>query len=100
MKTELLLRRDNGDRVKITVTLNRFGDSSPLYGVDVDTCQKGKRTWLSAVDTNCYKYRATPFASSEREDFAEKLKLALVTDEEIHQAKIQLWESIKPIPSK
>ena len=96
MKTELLLKRQNGDRVKVTVSLNRYGGSAPLYAVDVDTCQKGKRTWISAVDTNCYKYRSTPFASTERESFAKNLKLALVTEDEINQAKIKLWESLHP----
>ena len=97
MRTELLLKRDNGDRVKITVTLNTYSYSGPLYDVDVDMCEKGKRTWKSAVNTDCYTYRSTPFASLEREKFVEKLKLKMVTKDEILKAKIQLWESLHPI---
>jgi hypothetical protein len=96
MRTELLLKRDNGDRVKIAVHLRGFGGETPLYTTNVYSCKKGKRTWVSAVDTDCFRYRATPFASPEREFFVEKLKLKVVTEAEINQAKIQLWESVHP----
>lgn len=72
MKHEKIIKRDNGDRVKISVSIyvESFGnDFKYNYGVDI--CPAGRRKFT-------YGYgEATP--------------------EEIHQAKLELWEKIKPV---
>ena len=72
-KQETILRRDDGSRIKITVRFISADYRSPhRYSVGVELCQPRKRTF-NHVFTDSY-----------------------ITKEEIHQAKLSFWESLKP----
>ncbi len=78
MLHEKIFKRDDKSRVKITI---RFS-SDPLfedyggYTTNVHTCVKGKRAWIR--------------------EYGIKQRLEHVTKEEILQAKLELWEKMKP----
>ena len=58
------------------------------------TCQKRKSTWVEACDTECYTYRGLGW--KEREVVKMRDYLNVVTEAEIQDAKICLWEKLKP----
>lgn len=93
MTHEVILKRDNGSRVKIIVTIPTFGGKFE-YSIDVLTCEKGKRTWKVPYDEDGYKYRG--MSTNDRALFRSKSILLSVSPEEIYRAKLQLWEKIKP----
>ena len=94
---ERILVRDNGLRVKINIELSKnhrgFGSS---YSWSITTCEKGRRTWLPVYDADCYKFRAIPFGSKERDDFIYKKELEVVTQLELAGAATELWKKMKP----
>lgn len=96
MQVEKILKRESGDRVKIQITLVTGRGNNAEYKVVVETCLKGKRTWVPVIDRNCHIYRKTKFASPERNEFSKKLNLAVVTESEINTAKIAMWEILHP----
>lgn len=77
MDYEKIIKREDGSRVSITVRLHieRFRQSFE-YVIDVASCEKSKRTWYYIKPDNIFDY---------------------VSNDEILQAKMELWESIKPI---
>jgi len=91
---EKILKRPDGTRVKIIVS---FWDSRTGYRYDIEdvrTCAKGKRTWVPVQDSNCYSYRRLSLDDRAKEKVKEELKV--VTKEEVLQAKLELWEKLKP----
>lgn len=76
----------------ISVRLSEYRSSYELVGVY--TCEKGKRTWKNCVDTNSVYYRKLDKLGRKQ---YEKNKISeLVTKDEIYQAKLELWNSLKP----
>lgn len=74
MTHEKIIKRENGDSVliKVTYTASRW-DNNDSYGVQVAGREKNKKTWI----------------------FSDTWKYA--THEEILQAKLELWEKMKPM---
>lgn len=96
MKHEKILKREDGSRVKICVSIHTkdYGVSNAEFRSFVLTCKKGKRTWCSTYDSNDYRFRALPM--HEREKFAENSQFNSVTKEELKDVKLELWNMIKP----
>lgn len=94
MKSELILKRPDKSQVKITADFwaDRRGFG---WGIHVQTKGPGKRKWCDFTDTNDYSYRK--LSMTERSEFVKASQLEVVTEEEILQAKMKLWESIKPV---
>ena len=84
MRKETILKREDGSRVKIMVD---FVDYCK-YEIRVSTCQKHKRTWVPVWDR---------WERGANETDKERLELEVVTKEEIYNAKLVLWEGIKPV---
>jgi hypothetical protein len=96
---ETIIKRENGNKVAINVELHIDGyhRNPPEYLVTISTCAKGKRTWINQDCSNDYEYRYNlKFGSPERKEYEHKFYLQFATEEEIYQAKLNLWESIKP----
>ena len=92
MHTEKIIKREDGSRVKIRT--HPFIDQEVIYKVYVSTCKKGKRTWISAGDSDLYKYRG--LTMDERRALEYKSFLKVVTEEEIQAARLEIWEAMKP----
>lgn len=95
---EAILKRDDGTRVKITVEYysdSVYSSKSLEYKVIVSYCNKGKRTWMLTYNADGYKYRK--LSMEERRIFVKESYLDYVTEKEILEVKLALWESIKPI---
>ena len=94
MKYEKVIKREDGSQAKIVVTLTvedfRQGYE---YRVGVEYKLPRKRTWIG-FNTNDYTWRG--FNTDERKAYELAWKLKYVTEEEIQQAKLECWESIKP----
>ena len=95
MKTQLekTVKRGDGTRVRIKVAfISDFSYSG--YSVYVTHCNKGKRTWKSCCNVNSHTYSI--LSMEERRAAIEKAQLDYVTEQEIYDAKIELWLSMKP----
>ena len=92
MHTEKIIKREDGSRVKIRT--HPFIDQEVIYKVYVSTCKKGKRTWIRTYDSDCYKYRG--LSMDERGAFEYNSYLKVVTEEEIQEVRLELWEAMKP----
>jgi len=94
LKTEEILRRDDGSRVKIILELwtPSFGEAE--YRFHVQTCDKGKRTWRGLVNSDNYSYRT--LGMEERRSFHTAECMKIITDVELLDAKMKMWESFKP----
>ena len=93
-----ILRRGDGSRVRLTVNLGEYyrdGYTRFGYTLSVVTCKKGKRTWCGVVDADSYTWRQ--LSMEEREQARIDASMNHITEDELHQAKLELWESIKPI---
>ena len=95
MKTyhEKILKRENGDRVKITVELftSHVGKlSTCYYNYQVYICAPKKKTWEHQYTSNQYAY--SHLTDKEK----QLLRLKYVTEDELKQAALELWEKLKP----
>ena len=93
---DTILKREDGSQVRISVKILEYWsrNGSFDYRTEVSIRESGKRKWVDAVNTHSWAYRQ--MSLGEREEHLEKEKLNYVTKEEIYQAKINAWESIKP----
>ena len=87
-----------GDRTKLKVIVELYTTmySNDRYGyrVCVAKCEPRKRTWHYVLNTDDYRYRQ--LNASERVKWENDLYLELLTPEEILEAKMELWNKIKP----
>ena len=94
VRFEKILRREDGSRVKVIIIWSSSSNRDyPRYHVIVERCAKRKRTWL---DVTYEDYR---FSLLSREDKHRKRRediLKAVTEDEILQVKLELWETLKP----
>jgi hypothetical protein len=94
LKTEEILKRDDGSRVRIVVELYTPSFGEAEYRFHVQTCAKGKRTWKGVVDNNSYAYRCLTMEKRRELKIAEYMKV--ISDAELLNAKMKMWESFKP----
>jgi len=73
MKMEKIIKRPSGFKIRLTITFYDMYIGNCEYGVYTDVCDKKIRTFRAPID------------DSER-----------ATVDEIHSAKLELWESMKP----
>jgi len=97
LKLEKILKRDDGSRVKLTISMSvMYPVSNEVnYIFRVELCKKGKRTWSEPTDNNNYKHRL--LSLEERINAINMAYLDHVSLAEINNAKLELWQSIKPI---
>lgn len=95
MKKDIILKRDDGKQIKITVSFTCSHSSNITYDIEVNVRQPPKRKWTPVYDGNSHHYRALSFPEGRR-DYVNKKQLELITPEEILDAKLSLWEELKP----
>lgn len=95
MKHEKIIKRDDGSRIRITVTLSiDWHRDEPTWGFIVHKCDKGKRTWITPVDHDEYRWRRLGVEARRAEDHRRSLTLA--SEGEVESAMTELWQKIKP----
>lgn len=94
MKIEHLMKKDNGLEVKLIVRLITDPYSSRFkWTLEGFYRIKPKRKFESVVHKGYYYRSLNP---EERTKLHYKALLEYVTEEDIYNAKMVLWESIKP----
>ena len=101
MKTERTLKRDNGDKIIITVEIrNTSSAAAPLFDVSISVTPKGKRK--PTVDTrscsfgeNVFGWEWRAWSIDEREKKTKEYILQLVTIEEIRSVRDELLEAMR-----
>lgn len=94
MQHEKIIKRIDGFQVKIDVSTYMVGLNKLVYKTMVFTKQPKKRTWIHVQIQEDWAYRS--LSMEQRREKDELHKLNFVTAEELHQAKIELWEKLKP----
>jgi hypothetical protein len=94
MTHEKIFSRPDGTKHKVIVSFYAgFIEKDCKWSVEVLKCEPRKRTWLN-VTSDDYQWRAKSMGDRAKADMDKFLKL--VTPEEILQAKVELWEKMKP----
>lgn len=81
---EKIIKRDDGSRIKIIVRIEGYSYGIVSYNVDVERCKPKKRTWENV------------FLRTDRRPDREGRLLGIVSSDELHQAKKELWLSLEP----
>ncbi len=95
MKTEHIIKRDDGSRIMISVVSHfDFIINNLKYRWDVKQARPGKRKFVFVVDMNSYSYRRLSY--EDRDIFQREEHLKHVTHEEVIQAMLEHWNKMKP----
>ncbi len=97
MQHEKIIKRENGDSVKIDVSISisfYHKDLQNLYSVGVAIKPKNKRIWVYIQNQDDYSWRK--LNSKERQEYDMKNYLLHVTAEEILEVKRELWKLLEP----
>lgn len=97
MTHEKIVKREDGTQYQICVTaiLDSYRTESMIYRVVVNRRFKGKRKWLR-LGKEIYDHEYRRLSMDERSEYDNKNNLRFVTKEEIYDAKIELWNLLKP----
>lgn len=95
MKHETVLKRDDGSKAVIYTAIRAISHSDDVvFNQEVWTAEKGKRKLKPSFSTDDYTWRR--LSREEKAIFEMNSMLEHVTKIELHQAKLELWEKIKP----
>tara|TARA_R110000850_G_scaffold276183_1_gene417642 strand:+ start:554 stop:862 length:309 start_codon:yes stop_codon:yes gene_type:complete len=93
MRIEEIIKREDGSRVRIVVTVTTYRDKFN-YEFSVVSCLKGKRTWTSPHSNDDHKWRALDMEG--RQEYKKKKLLTIVTPIEVHTLAMRLWKTLEP----
>ncbi len=85
--------KENGNKVKIRVYFY-FSLEKPIYNISARICLTGKRTYINVCNIDGFEYRR--LNSTERNSYEMSKIREHVTDEQILEAKMELWNLLKP----
>jgi hypothetical protein len=96
MKTEHVIKREDGSKVMISVVSNHdlYKDGNVVYRWDVKKQEKGKRKWVHILDTDNYSYRA--LSMEDRKSKRLSMYLEFVSEIEVLEAMTAHWNKMKP----
>ena len=97
MRHEKIVKREDGTQYQICVNayLGSYRSESMQYRVDVYYKQKGKRKWMN-VEKDIYDHEYRRLSMDKRREYDDNNNLRFVTKEEIYDARIELWNLLKP----
>jgi hypothetical protein len=96
MYHEKLVVNENGDKVNIRVHFWLSYDK-PSYSIDLFICKKGKRKFFN-LSFDDYSYRA--LSMEDRTVYRYNKFKEYVTEEQILEAKNELWNLLSPSVAK
>ena len=95
MKHEKIIKREDGTKHKIYVNFYVESFRNEMdWRVEVYKCGPRKRNYGSVVDSDHWERRK--LSMEEREKYDMEIYLQHVSADEIHQAKLELWQMLKP----
>jgi len=95
MRVEKILKRDNGDRVKIITEFHcEWHRNEHEWSFRIETCGKGKRKWRGIIDEDHYKYRR--LSNPDRKEYEKEKALQFVSKEEVLEASLDVWGELIP----
>lgn len=95
MRHEKIIKRPDGSRVRITVTLDTESyKTTARWGFMCDVCEKGKRTWTTPVNRDDYSWRR--LSAEDRIAENKRRCLTLASEEEVLEVMQELMALIKP----
>lgn len=96
MRHEKIIKRADGSRVKLIVSIKDDGYSNNFaYKVIAHTCEPKKRTWVMTYSSDNFSFRR--LTMDERDEYVKNSILSVASKEEILEAKLELWQLIKPV---
>lgn len=97
MNYEKIITREDKSKVLIALSMfmDSYGSRKLSFYVSVATKQPKKRKWNYIDFSNNYTWRALSISERRKHNLMEYLKV--VTREEIYEAKLEAWESLKPV---
>jgi hypothetical protein len=94
MNYEKIIVRENGDKVMLRINFFLLSLNKPTYKVNIYLCGKGKRKYYE-ITFDSYGYRS--LSMEGRKDFEYQEYLKHVTEDEIQEAKLEVWQKLIPI---
>lgn len=95
MRHEKIFKREDGSRVRVNIEFRAdWSYSKPEWYFSVDTCEKGKRTWVPACNGDDYFFRKLTMAERAKAVREESLKRASI--DEVKLAMLELWDRLRP----
>lgn len=91
---EKIIIKENGDKVMLRIDFFILSLDKPTYKTTMYLCEKGKRKF-NEVKFDSYEYRRLGMA--ERKDFEYQEFLTHLTEDQMHQAKLEAWQKLIPI---
>lgn len=96
MKHETIIKREDGTQYKLTVEISIIHyEGNFRYYFSILTKQNGKKKWVDVPDT-LHDYQFRSLSIEDREKHYAENALRFVTLEEIYNAKLELWNKLKP----
>ena len=99
MYHEKIFKRADGNQVKLRAKFydNRYTSNDTInYEVEVYHKDKGKRIWKSVSKRIGDEYAYRKLSVDDRRIYEHHENLKLVTEDEIFETKLELWEMLKP----
>jgi hypothetical protein len=94
MNHEKLIINNDGDKVRIIVHFF-LNHNEPSYSVSLSICKKGKRKFNFLKYGDDYTYRSLSIEG--RKEYVMNENLKIVPIEFINQAKMELYQLLKPL---
>ena len=95
MYHQTVIKRSDGSQVMITTSILVDYSRNVSWETQVHFRSKRQRNWTSVFSTDDYEWRKLPTKEAKAE-YVHAQKLLFCTEEELYQAKLELWEQIKP----
>lgn len=96
MRHEKLITNPEGDKIKIDVRFYENFQGLPTYNLDISVCPKGKRLF-KRLEFDNWSYRK--LSTEERRAYEHTEYLKYITEEQMLEAKIELWHKLAPQPN-
>ena len=97
MEHEKIFKRENGQQVKATISLN-LGNSwrpSVNWGLIVCIKEKGKRAWIHASH-GMSEWEFRKLSMEEKREKEHDHRMTFISDAELLELKTELWMKLKP----
>ena len=96
MKNEKIFTRENGTQYLIQISfVNDSLRATFEYRVQVWTREKGKRNWNN-IPQQLSEYDIRKMSWEEKKEYNYKNSLRFVSEEEIMEAKLEIWNILNP----
>lgn len=98
MKLEKIINREDGTKYQLIITayLDSYRNNPIEYKLQLHYKGKGKRIWKS-VPTELSDFQIRKLEMQERIKYHYDNMFRFVSKEEVYQAKLELWEQMKPL---